>query len=592
MKHLIFITCLISICFIFQANAQFELSTKSSVRGLRNGTVTFTDFDSDGDLDILIFGNDILANVYSLLYLNDNLELTENGIDNFPNLNDGNLDWADYNNDGKMDLAIIGHSPENNGAISRVLTYESEFVDSNIELPGVSRGSIDWGDYNNDGQEDILIVGQDNSSASITKIFENKDSVFTEIDLPSVEGVSFGSASWVDYDGDGLLDFMITGVTGVAPNTGDPITRLYRQTETGFELVFENTFEGVRLSSIDWGDADNDGDLDLLLTGLTASSQNYTGLYINNITSFTEMNTGLPNVIEGFAKWADYDNDGDLDILITGNVPWPDDKVCKVFSNDLLTFTEVFSVEGVGQSSGGWADFNNDGYLDFFINGQKSNFDLEAAIYLNTTLISSEKLSSKEQESLKVTNTAPSTPSGLSEEIIGNKLKLTWNASSDDKTMQSAITYSVNLYKDGELYIPSLSNSDGFRTIVEPGNAGANLFFITDNLPNGNYTWSVQAIDNTFSASSFSNISGGITLSNNTLIKSPISIFPNPTKNKLYLSLNEQGGSYQLINLLGKVVSYGNLKTDYINLEGVSSGAYLLMVQLNSQTIVKRIVKQ
>ena len=51
---------LLNICFLIQNNAQFKLLT-DSLKGLRNGELTCTDFDSDGDLDILTFGDDTLA---------------------------------------------------------------------------------------------------------------------------------------------------------------------------------------------------------------------------------------------------------------------------------------------------------------------------------------------------------------------------------------------------------------------------------------------------------------------------------------------------------------------------------------------------
>ena len=75
-----------------------------------------------------------------------------------------------------MDIALIGWSSSDSKIISKVLEFDSKFKNTNIDLPGISRGSIDWGDYNNDGLIDLLIVGQDINSNSITKLFENRDS--------------------------------------------------------------------------------------------------------------------------------------------------------------------------------------------------------------------------------------------------------------------------------------------------------------------------------------------------------------------------------------------------------------------------------
>ena len=183
-----------------------------------------------------------------------------------------------------------------------------------------------------------------------------------------------------------MLDFIITGVTGQAPETGSPVTQLYKNTGEGFELVFNTSFVGVYESSIDWGDADNDGDLDLLLTGFTKDYQAFTGLYVNDSSSFHLVETSLPNIIEGFAKWGDFDNDKDLDVLISGNTIGINGRIFKVFTNDSLRFQQVFEGTGVSQSSGDWADFNNDGLLDIIINGQKNDYGLIASIYLNDSI--------------------------------------------------------------------------------------------------------------------------------------------------------------------------------------------------------------
>ena len=70
--------------------------------------------------------------------------------------------------------------------------------------------------------------------------------------------------------------------------------------------------------SVAWGDFDNDGDLDILLTGESASGD-ISKIYRNNGNStFTDINAGLPSIYYGSVAWGDFDNDGYLDILLTG----------------------------------------------------------------------------------------------------------------------------------------------------------------------------------------------------------------------------------------------------------------------------------
>ena len=74
----------------------------------------------------------------------------------------------------------------------------------------------------------------------------------------------------------------------------------------------------VKNSASAWGDYDNDGDLDLLITG--ASSSGYVAnLYENDTGNFVNSSTILERMSNGDVEWGDYDNDGDLDLIMSGS---------------------------------------------------------------------------------------------------------------------------------------------------------------------------------------------------------------------------------------------------------------------------------
>ena len=77
-------------------------------------------------------------------------------------------------------------------------------------LPGVNLCSVAWGDYDHDGRLDILVAGQDTHGNLITEVWRNTGSGFANINA-GLPGVYYCSAAWGDYDNDGQLDILLAG---------------------------------------------------------------------------------------------------------------------------------------------------------------------------------------------------------------------------------------------------------------------------------------------------------------------------------------------------------------------------------------------
>jgi hypothetical protein len=143
---------------------------------------------------------------------------------------------------------------------------------------------------------------------------------FTELIGASLTGVSFSSDAWGDYDSDGDLDILLTGYT-----TSGPISEIYKNNGNGTfsrDNVADGGLAGVDYGSVAWGDYNSDGKPDILLTGLDGSLI-ISKIYKNNgngtfsETPFT-VGGGLTGVYRSSVAWGDYNSDGKPDILLTG----------------------------------------------------------------------------------------------------------------------------------------------------------------------------------------------------------------------------------------------------------------------------------
>ncbi|MFA7123539.1 MAG: FG-GAP-like repeat-containing protein [Candidatus Delongbacteria bacterium] len=288
-------------------------------------------------------------------------------VTGLPGVDRASVAWGDFDNDGDPDILISGNN------LTRVYRNDNGvFYDINAGLIGVGYGSVEWGDYDADGDLDILVSGFNGST--YTKIYMNESGVFTDIEA-GLPGILHGISTFGDYDNDGDLDVFITGNT----NTTGYISRIYRNDSGSFtnSNIF---FPGLIYSNAKWGDFDNDGDLDIMLNGNTGSSR-ITILYRNDNTVFYTVSHGLPQVDCGPFDWGDFDGDGDIDILFTGFTG--SSIITEVYQNNGGIFSSLNT--GMTQMYAGstdWGDFDNDGDLDALLLGY-SSVDRYVKIYRN-----------------------------------------------------------------------------------------------------------------------------------------------------------------------------------------------------------------
>ena len=105
----------------------------------------------------------------------------------------------------------------------------SSFSDAGSLLPPLANSTAAWGDYDNDGLPDLLLSGTLPSSAAVTRIYHNNgDGSFSTVSA-GLPGVAGGAAAWGDYDNDGKLDLVLIGST-----SSGSIAKIYHNTGSGF----------------------------------------------------------------------------------------------------------------------------------------------------------------------------------------------------------------------------------------------------------------------------------------------------------------------------------------------------------------------
>ena len=305
----------------------------------------------------------------------------------------GTASWGDYDSDGDLDLFEAG-----SGSFMMVFRNDgAKFTDvtEQVGLAKVPSGySLNLVDYDNDGRVDLYISLNGWSGPMKNRLYHNAGGRFEDVSAKSgAEDPGSGfSAMWGDLDNDGWLDFVVAN--GVIKDGSTP--QIYRNNHDG-------TFTNMTLAAgikeppsygaigIALGDYDKDGRLDILINGLDPAP---TRLYHNEGSwKFKEVSrqagVGHPPHNGFVCLFFDYNNDGWPDILTTALAHWdsavealkagysrpnaramhPD--VCRLFKNNQDgTFTDVtFETKllyPMGVMGGGVADLDNDGYVDLY----------------------------------------------------------------------------------------------------------------------------------------------------------------------------------------------------------------------------------
>ncbi len=511
----------------------FSENPLSALPGLSHGDADWGDYDNDGDPDLAMTGKTVDGNYVSVIYRNNNGHFTDAGV-SLQGVWKSSLDWGDYDNDGDLDLIIAGRTSE--GVLSGITKiYRNDgnntFTDLQANLLDVSEGDVAWGDYDNDGDLDVLICGRYTEQQGVAGIFRNDDGAFNLDMEASMAGVSQSSAAWYDYDGDGDQDILIAGMD----DNGAPQTKVYKNDGGVFTENQNIQLPGIYDGTVAWLDYDNDDYPDILISGNSVEEGPVSMVYRNDGNgNFYEVNTGLDAAQNSTLAWGDMDCDGSPDIVIGSTAG-----VFLYLKNG--GFSETVSLPGIGHGAVALADYNGDRRLDLLLTGLDDAGTPYCKLYYNSY-------------SGSAANHAPETPEGLTAYNDETGIIFQWQKSGDWETGQEGLSYNLRIgtTPGGSEIMASMADpATGYRLVAQPGNTSQGISWkLTGLEENTTYYWSVQAVDPGFLGSAFAAEQSIIRVPSHT-VSGDIFLYsqtPATEATVLALSINDEGAVSHIVS--------------------------------------------
>ncbi len=468
------------------------------------------------------------------------------------------IQLVDFNADKKWDVSINERLYGNNNSSKGGKAYWYSQTDTTIHvLPQTdalySNFISDFADFNNDGKIDLLNI---NNAKDVTSIYLNDSATFLKLHEQKLTqeynqsnySVTYQNAIFADYDSDGDLDCIVPDHDQLPHN--DPNDKIRFLENNKGDVV---STKEIDLNILYFFDYDQNGEKDAICLN-HKNGTTYLELWTRKGTDFTfkqkliELsNSSLNNPYFKFESF-DIDANGTFE-LIFHEVDLPRTTIFR--QNDFGNYIVQLSKERIIL-----LDYDNDGLVDYFdfsnniqlfknygnwnfsgsssvifdfiklladessitnsllktvdqdniikINGESIDFDGDSIVDI---LFSTNKGFNFYKNNALSKNSAPSIPTNLSSFAFEDTVGLTWEKSVDPNNLTSGLSYNVQVWnkKTGQSITPIHSQEDGSLLVPNKYTTNTNKYILR-NLPDGEYEWKVQAIDQTHLPSAFSEI--------------------------------------------------------------------------------------
>jgi len=439
--------------------------------------------------------------------------------------------WGDFDNDGDLDFYYTGELNANSNGGGLYINDNGSFsLSATSNLPLYNTGSADNGDFNGDGYPDIVVMGADipNYIGHADIYINNTDGTFTALNA-GLNGSYMGDVKFIDSDNDGDLDVLLTGFD----NSYSYFTKLYINDSGSLSENTSLSLPELNFGKISVVDYDSDGDKDFVLSGWNnTTGESYTKIWKNEGNNvFTEQNYGMPQVWLGGMAWGDMDNDGDLDFVYSGTSDA--DSEIYLMINDNGTFTEDpgFDITPAHKGDIELADFNLDGYLDIFVVGNHYK-------YIDQNNVIDEKIA-------KIFVYDPATNSYIED------------SHNSFDGVQYAESQAIDYDNDNK--------TDLFYTGWDSNNFPLTRLYHND---------TVSGLDNEW--------------------QNQFEIYPNPLSDALHINpASSDNYEVQISDITGKIIYENYTKANLnINFSNYSKGVYFVKITENQKSFTKKIIKQ
>jgi tetratricopeptide (TPR) repeat protein len=357
-----------------------DVTQVAGLTGIKGSRAAWGDVDNDNDADLLLDG--------STLLLNNGSEFVDSSADwGLTSQRNAGL-FADADNDGDLDIFTLGDgSRENRLLLNDAKSFEDASTATGSSTPAPASTAGAWLDFDRDGWVDFFVAGMNEVTRILAErskepaadvLLRNERGTLREtaagMGSEKAKPAAGAGAAAADGDGDGDIDLFVANREGPSSYMWTNKGGSFENLASDLGIVGESKGRSAASTGADWGDVDNDGDLDLFVCNWSTPDERYgylgSAFYMQDADVFHDVreSRGIRGTALTEPLLADFNNDGWLDLYVTSS---GSGQRSFLYVNDgkggWHDMTYLSSARVLGGQGSAAADFDRDGDLDLLV---------------------------------------------------------------------------------------------------------------------------------------------------------------------------------------------------------------------------------